>query len=205
MRVVKRILLGLGAILVLLAVVGLILPSRVRVQRSIVIQAPAEEIFVRVDNLSAWPEWSPWYDAEPDAKYVYSGPEAGKGATVEWEGEIIGTGKQVITESVANSSVETTLDFGPQGTATSAWTFQESDDDGTSVTWGFDTDLGMNPISRYFGLMMNRWIGADYEKGLNSLKTVCEANTSSGDATNETDTPAENSGDTPEGDSPAAD
>lgn len=44
-----------------------------------------------------------------------------------------------------------------------------------TATWGFDTDLGMNPIARYFGLVMDSMLGADYEKGLAKLKQVCEA------------------------------
>jgi hypothetical protein len=42
------------------------------------------------------------------------------------------------------------------------------------VTWGFDCDLGTNPIMRYVGLMFDQWIGADYEKGLAKLKEVME-------------------------------
>ena len=32
-----------------------------------------------------------------------------------------------------------------------------------------------NLIGRYFGLMMEKWLGPDYEKGLENLKRVAEA------------------------------
>ena len=35
--------------------------------------------------------------------------------------------------------------------------------------------MGLNPIGRLMGLMMDRWIGGDYEKGLAALKQVCES------------------------------
>jgi len=35
-------------------------------------------------------------------------------------------------------------------------------------------DLGNNPIARYAGLMFDKWIGGDYEKGLARLKQVME-------------------------------
>ena len=35
-------------------------------------------------------------------------------------------------------------------------------------------DLGNNPIARYVGLMFDKWIGGDYEKGLARLKQVME-------------------------------
>jgi hypothetical protein len=46
---------------------------------------------------------------------------------------------------------------------------------GTKVTWGLDTDLGFNPIGRYFGMMMDGMVGPDYEKGLARLKAAAEA------------------------------
>jgi hypothetical protein len=46
---------------------------------------------------------------------------------------------------------------------------------GTGVTWGFKSQL--NGIAeRWLGLMFDRWIGADYEKGLSKLKRVAEKN-----------------------------
>ena len=110
---------------------------------------------------------------EPDATYTYSGPDSGVGATANWKGEVVGEGTQRIESSEPFSAITTSLDFGPQGVASSEWTFSPIDE-GTQVIWGFDTDMGMNPISRYFGLMMDRMIGADYEKGLSNLKAVCE-------------------------------
>jgi hypothetical protein len=35
----------------------------------------------------------------------------------------------------------------------------------------------MNPIKRYFGLMLDRLLGADYEAGLTALKALVESNT----------------------------
>ena len=199
MKLAKRVFMVLGSILVVLAVIGMVLPSHVRVERSTVINAPPSRVYAYVDSLEAWVAWSPWYEAEPDAKYTYSGPETGEGATVEWVGEVVGTGKQVITESLPHASIKTSLDFGSQGMATADWTFEETDDEGTKVTWGFDTDLGLNPIARYMGLMMNRWIGADYEKGLAKLKSVCEAEPEVTEEESTDDPGAENTDETESG------
>jgi hypothetical protein len=35
--------------------------------------------------------------------------------------------------------------------------------------------MGMNPVGRYMGLMMDRWVGGDYERGLLQLKAQVEA------------------------------
>ncbi len=44
----------------------------------------------------------------------------------------------------------------------------------TRVTWTLDIDMGASPIAHYFGLMMDRMIGKDYETGLNKLKSLVE-------------------------------
>ena len=44
---------------------------------------------------------------------------------------------------------------------------------GTRASWGFESDLKGIP-AKWFGLMFDRWIGPDYEKGLVRLKSVAE-------------------------------
>ena len=171
---VKRILLALLAIVVILVLVAFLLPRKIHVERTVSIKAPAERIFAEVNSLKKWQAWSPWHQLEPDAEYIYSGPEEGVDCKSEWKGEKIGVGSQLITKSSRYDRIETTLDFADQGTAESFWTFLP-DGESTKVTWGFDTDMGINPIARYMGLMMDSWIGADYEKGLNNLKKICES------------------------------
>ena len=59
------------------------------------------------------------------------------------------------------------------GNATATWDL-EPIATGTKVTWGFHTELD-SIVKRWFGLMFDRWIGADYEKGLQRLKAAAEA------------------------------
>ena len=51
----------------------------------------------------------------------------------------------------------------------------EAGGENTKVTWSNEGDLGANPINRYFGLMMDRMMGPDFEEGLNNLKRAVEA------------------------------
>jgi len=178
MTIIKRLVVIVVVLLLIAVGVSYLIPSHVRLERSIAINAPPEIVFANVNDLKKWTAWSPWYEAEPTADYKYSGAESGVGAKVNWKGEKVGEGIQEITKSEALKRIETTLDFGPQGTATSDWTF-EATENGTNVKWGFDSDMGMNPVARYMGLMMESMLGPYYEKGLAKLKTVCEAETDS--------------------------
>lgn len=175
MRILARLLKYLVVIVLALVAVSYLLPRQVSVARSIEIDASASDVFAHVNGLKAGADWSPWLGRDPEVELVYSGPETGVGSKLEWTSEHpqVGNGKQEIVESVENERVVTALDFGGQGTAMAAFTLIEVEGK-TSVTWDLETDMGMNPVGRYMGLMMDKWIGGDYEVGLANLKALIE-------------------------------
>lgn len=175
MRFFIGLLKGLAILVVALIAIAFVLPSEVAVQRSTVISAEAEQIFPHVNSMQATEAWSPWLARDPDVEMTYEGPEAGVGNTLRWASDQpdVGIGIQVIIVSTENQRVDTALDFGAQGIA-NAFIELMPVDGGTEVVWGFETQLGMNPIARWMGLMFDRWIGADYEAGLANLKALVE-------------------------------
>ncbi len=175
MKTLKRILIGLVVLVVAAVAIAYILPRHVALDRSIVIAAPAETVFPLINNLKEFEKWSPWAKIDPNMKVTYSGPESGAGQKNQWRSDhaSVGNGSQEIIASEANKHVKTKLEFDGQGAAEAAFDLAPSGDD-TKVTWSFETDLGMNPIGRYFGLMIEGWVGADFEKGLASLKELAE-------------------------------
>lgn len=170
----KRILVILVAVLVVLAVVGLLLPRHSRVSRSITIDRPASLVYATVNSFQLFPRWSPWQDLDPNMHQTTEGARDGVGAKLVWTGnDKVGSGAQVITASTLNESVASDIDFGTMGVAKSMLLLAPA---GTSTrtTWTLDIDMGRSPIAHYFGLMMDRMIGKDYESGLKRLKTLAE-------------------------------
>jgi len=167
------------AVVIAVAFVGALiswsLPRYATVTRTVDVAAPAEAVFPLVSDLRRYNEWSPWLEKDPQARLTFTGPVDGVGQTMNWESanKDVGTGKQSITRIDPGKEVETAVDFGSQGSAT-ATVKLEPNGDKTKVTWGFSSDLGYNPISRYMGLMFDGWIGPDYERGLARLKSVVE-------------------------------
>jgi uncharacterized protein YndB with AHSA1/START domain len=168
------------AVVIAVAFVGALiswsLPRYATVTRSVEVAAPAEAVFPVVSDLRRYNEWSPWLEKDPQTKLTFTGPVDGVGQTMNWESanEDVGMGKQSITRIDPGKEVETAVEFGDQGPATATVKLEPSGDK-TKVTWGFSSDLGYNPISRYMGLMFDGWVGPDYERGLAKLKTVIEA------------------------------
>ena len=176
MRIIKW-LVGIFVALVVVFVGGAyFLPREVTVARSIEIEAGAEQVFPHVNSLKATQGWSPWLERDANVELTYSGPDEGVGAKLVWASEHpqVGNGSQEIVSSVAGEKVETALDFGEMGTAKAAFILSGAGT-GTEVTWTLVSDMGNNPIGRWMGLMMDTWVGADYEKGLSNLKTLVES------------------------------
>jgi hypothetical protein len=174
----KRVLKWVAGALLALGVVifggGMLMPSTVEVSRDVVINATPDKIFPHIASLEAFNKWSPWADLDPDMKVVFSGSKEGVGQIMAWESEKdMGSGNMTVVESVANEKLVTALDFGQMGTATAQFDLAP-DAGGTKVVWSMKSELGDNPISRWFGPMIKSGVGEQYEKGLAKLRVVAE-------------------------------
>jgi len=171
MKTLKNILFVVVGLIVLLVLVGFLLPREIHVERSAVIAASPETVYDVVITPKEFNAWSPWADRDTAMTPEYFGPESGVGAGFTWSSEQddVGSGKYEISGVVQNERVDVALDFGEMGTSSSAYILEPTEG-GTRVTWTMDTDMGMSPIARYFGLMMDSWVGTDYEKGLKNLQ-----------------------------------
>ena len=168
----------LGLFLVFVAG-GYALPGRVHVERQAVINAPPDKVFAIVSDLQRSKDWSPWFGLDPNMKVTFDGPGGntgpGVGQKMSWTSTDpnVGNGSQETTEFVASEKVVAALDFGDMGKA-SASVLLAPEGAGTRMTWGLDMTMN-SMIERWFGLLMDRMIGPDYEKGLANLKAYAEA------------------------------
>jgi carbon monoxide dehydrogenase subunit G len=175
MGFLKTALKAIVILAILLAAVSFALPGTSHVQRDVFIDRPPAEVFAMLNSYGRFNEWSPWFERDPKAEYRYEGPASGVGASMRWASQKadVGSGRQTIVESVAPTKVVATLEFDGQSAARATFALTPQGN-GTRVAWSFDTEHGMNPVSRWFGLFFDRLIGPDYEKGLAKLKTTME-------------------------------
>ena len=171
----KKIFIGLIALLVILAVIGIILPRHVVVKRFVTINRPASLVYATVNSFVLFPKWSPWQDLDPNMIQTTEGPRDGVGAKLIWKGnDKVGSGTQLITASSPDQSVASDLDFGEMGVAKSLVTLS-ADGNTTRTTWTVDVDMGANPIGHYVGLTMDGMLGRDFASGLAKLKNLVES------------------------------
>lgn len=164
----------MGAFLALLIIIGFALPRTNQVEVSTEIDAHPATVFALVNDFRRFALWSPWAHTDPNARFLYSGAIRGEGAIVTWDGTILGTGNQVITESRPYEYVGIAMSPGEPGEAKS-W-FRLTRGVGTTiVTWGFEADYGMNLVGRYFASMLGGVVARDYEIGLTALQDLAES------------------------------
>ena len=103
---VKKILIGLAAVIVVFAVIVAMQPAEFRVMRSATIAAPAPVVFAQVNDFHKWEAWSPWEKLDPNMKKTYEGAPAGTGAIYAWSGnKDVGEGRMTLTESRPNELI----------------------------------------------------------------------------------------------------
>jgi hypothetical protein len=169
-----RLVLGLIALVGILAAVALGLPAHVTVSRNVVINAPESAVFPYLNNLHHFDDWSPWRIRDPQLQVSFAGPQEGKGAQIQWTSKVpsIGTGSMEISEAEPNRHIDLAVNFnGLEGTG--SYDIAPSGS-GSKVTWAFGYDSGTSPLKRWKALMLDGFVGAEYRTGLDRLKEKIE-------------------------------
>ncbi len=106
------------------------------IQDTMVINAPPEVVFNKVNDYKSWEEWGPWKKEDSTITFTYAEKTVGEGASYSWEGEM--SGSMTTTKVIPNKEIEQDLTLSTPGGERHPkvyWKFEEVDG-GTKVTWG---------------------------------------------------------------------
>lgn len=173
----KKILIGLAALVAIFLVVGAMQPSDFQMARSTTIAAPPANVFAQVNDFHKWEAWSPWAKLDPKAKVAFEGPPEGEGTVMTWSGNSeVGEGKMTLTESRPYELIKTKVEMVKpfEGSSTAEFSFKPEGDQ-TAVTWSVAAhhNFMQKALCLIFG--GERMMGGLMEKGLAQLKSVAEA------------------------------
>ena len=173
----RKILIGAAAVLAAFAIVVALQPPTFHIERSVTVQAPAENAFALVNDFHGWNVWSPWEKLDPKMQRSYSGAASGAGAGYAWQGnKEVGEGRMTIMKSERPSLVNIQLEFLKPfpGDSNATFTFVTVSD-GTKVTWAMD---GKNTIPgkiAHLVMDMDKMLGENFDRGLAALKSAAES------------------------------
>ena len=146
------------------------------VERTIEVNAPAENTRRAIQNYGVWDIWSPWLCMEPTTKLEIEGTPAQPGHAYTWQGEMTGAGRMELSNSDGNTdNMDLTFIRPFKSTANVKFETRAIDNNNSSVTWHMNGSL---PFFMLFMVdTMKAMIGMDYERGLKMLKEYVETNT----------------------------
>lgn len=159
-------------LLVLVLLIASNKPDQFRVERSLVVNAPADSIRGYITDFHQWILWSPYEAKEPTMPRTYEGPSSGTGSVYSWKGEQVGSGRMEILD-VRPEKIMIKLDFSaPFEAHNTAEFLLEPQQNGTKVSWVM---YGPNNfMSKVMGVFfsMDLMVGKDFEKGLQNLSLL---------------------------------
>jgi hypothetical protein len=174
MKILRKLVLVVLLLPIVLLLVSLLLPSRYRVQRDVLILAPADAVYPWLAQLRKWSEWTVWstnFDATLTC--AYSGPAEGQGSEMSWTARS-GKGSLKLTAADLKTGVKYDLNFEDGRFLCSGAVALAAEESGTRVTFSNEGEFGRNPVRRYFGLFIDKKMGGIFVNNLHALKQKVE-------------------------------
>lgn len=177
----KKVLIGVAVVLGL-ALVGLVgavamQPDVMHVERSTIVAAEAVDVAPLAGDLHEFVKWDPWSDLDPNSTTEFSDPSTGVGAWYSWKGnDQVGEGKMTITAVEEGKVVERLEFLAPWVSVAEVAMLYAPEGSGTKVTWTFDQQADFGTKAMGLFVDMDEMLGADFAKGLASLKGLAETN-----------------------------
>jgi uncharacterized protein YndB with AHSA1/START domain len=167
----RTILLGVLAVLVVAIAFIASRPSSFVIERSAVVLAQPQRVFPLLNDFHQWSRWSPYEKLDPDMKRTFEGPASGPGASYAWAGNRqAGEGRMKIVEASPGQFVKIDLELQRPFPARSQATFTLFPlEGGTRVIWSMKGQNGFLGKAMSLVVDMDALVGKDFEQGLANL------------------------------------
>ncbi|MFN0077803.1 MAG: SRPBCC family protein [Prosthecobacter sp.] len=174
---IKKLLLGLVAVIAIILVVASFQSDDMNVTRSATIAAAPDATFKVVNDFRQWDAWSPWSKLDPNMKKTLEGPPEGVGAIYKWSGNNeVGEGNTRLILSEPSTKIGMKLEFVRPfaGSSDVEFTFAP-EGSGTKVTWAMQSKKPF--LGKVMGLFMDceKMCGDQFSEGLANLGKVAAA------------------------------
>jgi len=171
-----ELLIAFVIVAVLFVVIGVFLPSKATVERSVELTNPIVQVFDTVNGYRKFANISAFTVADPRAKLKVGGPSAGEGATFSWDSfeKGVGEGSLEIIQSVPNEKVVSKLTnfWRGQNKRSTFFLRTQPTTGATRLLWKVGLDCKWDLLCRYQSLYLNGRMGELMRTSLNRLATT---------------------------------
>jgi len=175
MRLIKAFLVGAIGLFVIITLFSLLIPSRVRVSRAVLINnTTTNAVYQQIVNFDNWKKWHPIFTTD-SAKIIWHPPTiVGKDSGCI----ILQRGKEVKIQLISADSNSVKFLLQAEGEndidndiVISSLPGQAS----VQVEWRAITKLHWYPWEKFYGIFVDQLTGPGYEAALNGLKEYVES------------------------------
>ncbi|SFN93438.1 Polyketide cyclase / dehydrase and lipid transport [Chitinophaga sp. YR627] len=178
MKVLKRILLLIVAVIAILLLIAVFTKKNYAVEREIVINQPKQMVFDYVKLLKNQNDYSKWAMMDPDMKKTYTGTDGTVGFISAWDSDKkdVGKGEQEIKKITEGERLDFELRFYKpfESTEQAYMTTEAVSPTQTKVKWGFNGHMDYPSNLMLLFMDFEKMIGDDLQTGLTRLKGVLE-------------------------------
>jgi hypothetical protein len=174
MRLIKMGLVGITGLIVLLTIMGLVIPSSVKITRGVVIQADSARVVSYLADASKWKQWMPWLQSDSGVLIQQSPTTTGAGAFVRWK-SMDGRQQGTLTLTAIKEGEYGILhEFKGMNPAQGGFRIRSIQGAAhqTEVQWFLEYRLKWYPWERFSGIFMDHMIGPVLDQALQQLSKI---------------------------------
>ena len=176
MRLLKMFLFGLIGLFGVITIIGLFIPSSVKVTRGIIVDADSAKVFEQLSDVKNWAQWMPWITTDGGALVQLSPVTNQPGSYFKWKGlNVKGSGTISLT-NITQQLIDVKYELKDMNDSEGGFRITPSatNKKQTEVQWFMDYPLKWYPWERFYGIFFNSIMEPAFDKGLESFRSYVE-------------------------------
>ncbi|MBX2924837.1 MAG: hypothetical protein KF746_21735 [Chitinophagaceae bacterium] len=170
LRFIKQILIAFFVFGLIIFLISLLLPSRVQVSKSVLVNAPKDSIITTLLRIEDWKKWSPFLQDSAIQYNIVSGSK------VNWQAAD-GTVHSIELDQYNSDSILAVIRAGDKIVFNSGFTVKTSVDNDhiTKVEWWMMEELKWYPWEKFYGLFSESFKETYIENSLEMFRRYAES------------------------------
>ncbi|MEJ8843172.1 SRPBCC family protein [Lacibacter sp. H375] len=176
MRLIKMFLFVLLGLFAVITIIGLFIPSSVKISRGIIVTADSSKVFKELSDVKNWNKWLPWITADSGAIVQLSAVTDQPGSYFRWKGVKVNSAGTMTIQSIKQNEILVLHELKDMNKAEGGFRIRSTGANNkvTEVLWYMEYKLKWYPWERFFGIFTDQIIGSAFDKGLEQFKNYIE-------------------------------
>jgi hypothetical protein len=168
MKQASRFIIFLVVVFVFIFLMSLLLPSKVSITKSVLINASIEKV---QNQLIHFDQWKNWYPAFKDGNVTIKNSSDSNSAILENKR---GTSIKLTLLQSEPYIINVDVHSSTSGKVAYEFILTPKADNKIQLTWNINARLGWYPWNRIWGIFLDKVSGSQYELALEDLKKIAE-------------------------------